>query len=158
MKKILLKAQLLGSLVGLIILPSCADSVVGKTVALVTLAQVASNVGNAHLDGRKNSGRTSNRPVARSQSISKTVEKCHVSYDRAGDTKNECVEVNENNERKLNFVALNQRGFEAIAEALEGNSISDIVDPFDFAEANDLSLESAERFSEALDDAKEGDF
>lgn len=153
MNRLLKKTSLCISLAGLMFLQSCADRVVGTAIVAVVVASVEGNRASAvAVEDRKTD------PRQRNKKDTKEAEKCYVAWDINGKRITTCIKRDGSRTvTRQNFMSLHGGNVEAILDSLEENNILDIFDLFDFAKANDLTLESAEILVDALNNAKNGD-
>lgn len=186
MKNLMNKSLLVVSILGMLSAPSCTQRQVGKATAVVAVgtaigAAVIIDDANRkegrydrgpgypgrHGDYGRHGGYGSHGDYGRhgggygrpdTVRVCREVRRCHDSYNRWGETVTSCRMVKECDNRRRYLMALNEGGFDAISNAISDKTVTEVVDIFEFAKAHDLSLESAELFAAALDDAKEGEF
>jgi hypothetical protein len=161
MKQLISKALLITSVLGMLSVPSCTQRQVGKGAAVVA---VGTAIGAAVIldDANRNDDRYEyprNRHPRRAPArVCRQVRECNTYYDRWGNARQNCRMVNRCTNNRRYFMELNAGGYEAIAAAITDKKVNEVVNVVDFAKAHDLSYDAAEKFSAALDDAKEGDF
>ena len=161
MKSLIKKSLFLAAVLGMLVSPSCTQRQVGKGAAVVA---VGTAIGAAVIldDANRRDGSYHPRPrYPRGQKVCREVRagRCYTHYDHWGNARRVCPTRTECHRRPVHyFMALHEGGFEAINEALTDKSVTEVIDTFEFGKAHGLSLEGAEKFAAALDDAKEGDF
>jgi hypothetical protein len=172
MKNLIKKSLFLAAVLGILVSPSCTQRQVGKGAAVVA---VGTAIGAAVIidDANRREGRYDRRPhypkrhdgrydrrphYPHRQPQCRTVRVCNNYIDYYGNVREQCDLKRRCRGQRHYFMALNEGGFEAINEALNDKSVTEVIDVVDFAKAHDLSFEGAEKFASALDAAKEGDF
>ena len=166
-KELFGKVLMVSAVVGMLMTPSCTQREVGTAAAVVAAGAAVGAVVILD-DANRREGRYERRhrhphphrhrhPYPRPRQVCEDVRQCNTYYDRWGHRHQECGYVTRCRRSRHYLMALDKGGFEAIAEAVSAKKMNEIVDTFDFAQANVLSLKSAEKLSSALDAAKEGD-